>query len=269
MKKGFYELKSGIVLLVLVLSLLSCKKQRDESPVIEKDFILAGFNKIYAGEKLKLTITRGNDFNVKARGHANDVNDIDMSVANNILNISYAHDRERRSEPELFITVPMILQLNLSGAAIGTLNDFQNTGNVIRTVLSGASRCTLNGSSINMQIDISGNSELKINGSAKGLYGIVSGESKLEACDLSANKVDISASGGSEARVTAIQSLSAEASGGSCIYYKGDPQAKNVQMNNGGQVYKSEETYKVRSTTQASPANVSAGFARNSQKQKN
>jgi Putative auto-transporter adhesin, head GIN domain len=236
MKKRFYQLKKWMLLPSLLFFLFSCKKQREESPVMEKEFALSGFNKIYAGERFNLVITKGNDFSIKVKGPANDVNDIDMGVANNILDIQYRHYESNRPKLDMIISLPMLVQLNLSGAANGNVNGFNDVTHVIRAILSGASKCTLNGSGINTQIDISGTSQLDIIGSTESLYGNISGEGKLRAYDLNATEVDISASGASEAKVKVGHSLFAEATGSSCIYYKGSPVIKSVQTSGGGQI---------------------------------
>ncbi|MDP4262860.1 MAG: head GIN domain-containing protein [Bacteroidota bacterium] len=241
MKKRCNQLKKWVFLPSLLFLLFSCNKHPENSPVIEKEFNLAGFNKIYAGERFNLVITKSNDFHIKIKGPAGDVNDITMSVTNNILDIQYTPDEGLRSKVDLVITLPMLVQLNLSGASNATVNGFHNVTHVIRAVLSGASTCILNGTGINTQIDISGASGLYVIGSTKSLYGTISGAGKLNAYDLTATEVDISASGRSEARVKTIQSLFAEASGGSCILYKGNPIIKNIQTSGGGRVIPKQE----------------------------
>jgi Putative auto-transporter adhesin, head GIN domain len=238
MKKVFLSLASCLLLpvFVLVLFLFSCRKETDNSPVIEKVINVTGFNRIYAGERFNLIVTKGNNFSVKVKGPTNSVNDIDWNVANNILDIQYNHYESNRPKVDVIISLPVLIQLNLSGAGTGTVNGFQDVTNIVRTFLSGASKCTLNGTGVNTQFDISGASELTVNGATASLYGEISGAGKLNAYDLTATEVDITASGGSEARVKVVQILFAEATGGSRIYYKGNPVVKTIQTSGGGQV---------------------------------
>lgn len=236
MNSKLNQLKKWMALPVVLLFLLSCSKDRDDSPVIEKDINVTGFTKIYAGERFNLTINKGNNFSVKVKGPTNSVNDIDWNVANNILDIQYLHYENNRPRVDIAITLPSLVQLNLAGAGEGTVNGFQGVLNVVRTVLSGASKATLNGTGVNTQIDISGASELTINGTTESLYGNISGAGKLSAYDLTSTEVDISASGGSEARVKVTDRLFLEATGGSRIYYKGAPPVKSIQTSGGAQV---------------------------------
>jgi len=235
MKSKLNQLKSGMLLFSLFL-LFACNKNPDHSPIIEKEINVNGFYKVYAGERFNVTITKGANYYVKATGPTNSVNDISWSVANNILDIQYAHHENNRPVVDIVITMPSFVQINLSGAATGSVNGFQGTSNVLRAVLSGASKCTFNGTGVNMQIDISGASELNVNGSTESLYGNISGAGKLNAFDLTSTEVDINASGGSEARVKVTDRFFAEATGGSRIIYKGAPAVKNIQTSGGGQV---------------------------------
>ena len=235
MKSKLNQLKSGILLSLLVL-LFACNKTPNHSPLIEKEINVNGFTKVFAGERFNITITKGTAFYVKATGPANSVNDITWSVANNILDIGYAHQESNRPVVDIVVTLPSFVSLNLSGAATGAVNGFQGTSNVLRAVLSGASKCTFNGTGVNMQIDISGASELTVNGSTESLYGNISGAGKLNAFDLTSTEVDINASGGSEARVKVTDRLFAEATGDSRIYYKGTPAIRNFEVSGGGQV---------------------------------
>lgn len=224
--------------LLASLVLFSCRKDADNSPVIEKEINLTGFTKVYAGERFNIIITKGINYSVKAKGPANSVNDIDWTVANNILDIKYSHYQTVRPKVDIIITLPILVQLSLSGAGTGTINGFDGVSNVVRAVLSGASKCTLNGTGVNTQIDISGGSELIVNGSTESLYGNISGAGRLNAYDLASAEVDISASGGSEAKVKVTDRFFAEATGGSRIYFKGSPAIKNIQTSGGGQVIK-------------------------------
>jgi hypothetical protein len=230
-----YQFKKWMLAASLAVFLFSCDK-RDDSPVIEKEFAFNGFNRINAGEQFNLTLTKGNSFSIKAKGPSNSVNDIDMTVANNILSIQYDHFENRRPKIDIVITLPLLVQLNLSGAATGSINGFQDVNNVIRAVLSGASVCTFNGAGVNTQMDLSGASRFTITGTTASLSGNLSGASKLYAYDLVAADADISASGGSQAWIRVMQNFYAEASGGSRIYYKGNPTLKNIQTSGDGKV---------------------------------
>jgi len=229
--------KIWVLLPLLFLTLFSCRKEIwKSSPPIEKEFNLTGFNKISVTDNFTITLTKGAAFSVKAIGPVNDVNDIVFSIANNILDIQYDDYINNRPGVNLVITVPTLVSLNLAGASEAVINGFQDEPHVIRAVLSGASKCTLNGTGINTNIDISGGSSLTVNGITANLYGNISGGGKLHAYGLLSDEVDIDASGGAVAYVKVSNTLFAAASGGSRIYYKGTPAIKQIETSGGGQV---------------------------------
>ncbi|RYG23706.1 MAG: DUF2807 domain-containing protein, partial [Chitinophagaceae bacterium] len=136
------------------------------------------------------------------------------------------------------ITLPTLVAVHLSGAAKGTVSGFQGQNSVIRTMLSGASECTLDGAGINVQVDISGASKLTASGTTDNLYGTISGASFLLAYGVAADEVDIAVSGSSKAYVAPVNSFFAEASGNSRIYYKGDPFTKHFETSGNAQIIK-------------------------------
>jgi hypothetical protein len=230
-------LKNRMLLpLVLLILVNSCSKHRDDSPVIEEVINVSGFNKVYAGERFNVVITKGIAFSVKAKGPAHDVHDIEFALANGILDIQYTHHEASRPRVEISITMPELVSVNLAGAGTGTVNGFHDEPHVIRAVLSGASQLTLNGTGINTQVDISGASELTITGATLSLYGNISGAGRMFAYDVNATEVDITASGGSIAKVRALEKLFITASGGSRVYYKGSPASKSIETSGGAEV---------------------------------
>jgi hypothetical protein len=227
-----------MIVLALPVLLLSCNKDRDHSPTIEKEFTIAGVNKVYAMNGFNVTITKGDEFSFKAKGPATYVNDLDLKMTNGILDIGFNHVWNNRPFIDITITMPLLVQVNLAEAGSGVVNGFEDQIAVMRAVLSEASKCTFNGAAINVAIDISGGSSLNVSGSTLSLYGNISGGGKLNAYNLSATEVDLDASGGSEAKVNVEEKLFAAASGGSRIYYKGEPFQKTIDTSGGGQVIK-------------------------------
>ncbi|MET0392769.1 MAG: head GIN domain-containing protein [Chitinophagaceae bacterium] len=239
MKKTVLSLRKWALLPALLFAFFSCKKDDlDHSPVIEEDVQVSGFTRVNAGAELNVIITKGAAFAIKARGEANYVHDLEFSVADNTLEIQYQTYVQNRPQMDIYITLPTLTSTILSGAATGTVAGFQGVPHVISAVLSGASNLTMNGTGVNMNVEISGASTLTVTGATADLYGNISGGGKLKAYGLTATEVDISASGGATAQVQPVDALFASASGGSRIYYKGNPGVKNIETSGGGQVIK-------------------------------
>ncbi|HTQ26856.1 MAG TPA: head GIN domain-containing protein [Puia sp.] len=83
-----------------------------------------------------------------------------------------------------------------------------------------------------LSIKQSGGSDVNISGTVKSLDVHASGGSDLNGYDLVTENCRITASGGSDAHITVTRELSADASGGSDIYYKGSAVIR--QLNSSG-----------------------------------
>lgn len=231
-------MKKMILLSALVLALASCEKEKRECPgATEKTFALSGFHRIDAGETFALTITKGNDFSVKASGCADDLADLDLSVSpTGTLALKYKQYKKDRYRVDFAITLPEFGILKLSGASRATINGFAGQPNLITSVLSGDAECTVNGTAVNAQISLSGTSVLHITGNTESLYGNVSENARLNSYGTSATEVDISVSGTGKAYVKPVERLFAEASGESRIYYKGNPPVTHFETSGNGRI---------------------------------
>jgi hypothetical protein len=230
----------NIILLpgMLLFLLTSCEKDSKECPgAIEKSFSLSGFNKINVGGTFTVNVVKGNDFSIKASGCADDIADLDVHIEpGNSLDIEYDRYKPGRYRVDFTITLPQLVSLNLSGVAKGTVNGFQGQNTVIRSIISGEAVCNVFGTGINAQVELSGEATLHLSGATQNLYGTISGNSRLEATEVAADEVDISASGTSKVYVRPLQSFFAEVSGESRVYYHGNPPVKHFVSSGNGKV---------------------------------
>ncbi|MDQ6843889.1 MAG: DUF2807 domain-containing protein [Bacteroidota bacterium] len=79
-----------------------------------------------------------------------------------------------------------------------------------------------------MTMDLSGASTVKINGTVQNLKLTSSGASDVKNYDLVVENFIAKISGASDVKITITNSISASASGASSLYYKGDPEKKDI-----------------------------------------
>ena len=231
-------MKNWILVPIIAILIVSCDKEKQECPgSSERSFANTGFTKINAGDAHHVTITRGSEFSIKASGCSADLNDLELTLeSNHILNIKYKNFRNDRYRVDFTITMPRLVSVNLSGASKGVINGFQGQNSVIRTVISGASECSVSGTGINASFDISGASKLYLSGNTENLYGTISGVSELRSYDVAATEVDVSVSGSSTAYVRPLEVIYAEASGNSVVYYKGTPTTTHFETSGNSKI---------------------------------
>jgi hypothetical protein len=230
-------MKNWIFISITAIFIVSCDKKHECPASTERTFDLTGFTKINAGDAHQVTITKGDEFSIKARGCTVDLNDLELTLeSNQILNIKYKNSWNDRYRVDFTITMPRLVSVNLSGASKGFISGFGGQNTVIRTVVSGASECSVSGTGINASVDISGASRVYLSGNTENLYGTISGASELRSYDVSATEVDITVSGSSTAYVRPLESIFADASGNSVVYYKGTPTTTHFETSGNSKI---------------------------------
>ncbi|HEY0679356.1 MAG TPA: head GIN domain-containing protein, partial [Chitinophagaceae bacterium] len=131
---------------------------------------------------------------------------------------------------------------NIDGLTASGGSDVQISGTLssqkLKMGLSGG--CDFKGNvSINeLNINASGGSDVSISGKAANLVIDVSGGSDLDGYGLTADNCNVSCSGGSDVNITVNKELTADASGGSDIHYRGNAVIKKTNSSGGSSVSK-------------------------------
>lgn len=155
---------------------------------------------------------------------------IKTEVKDGVLNISYNGSAIRfSSNPRLraYISFKTLQSLEGSGACDFMINgNFK--GNNLRIKLSGACDIKGNINFENVDLNLSGASTVKVKGSVTNIKISASGASDIKNYDLVADNCIADISGASDIKITVNKSLNAKASGASSLYYKGNPEKKDV-----------------------------------------
>jgi len=224
-------MKNLFVGLVLLFAFGSCKKETKDCPSsTEKTFDLSGFTRISAGETFTVDVKQGTAYSIKAKGCSNELNDLVLTNDNGTLTVRYNRYKSDRYRVDFEITLPTLSSIALDGAAKGAVSGFGQQASFMKAVLSGTAECTINQLPALVNAELSGVSVLTLNGTAPDLIAHLSGDAKLNAYAASFSDADVYASGTAIARVVVQQSLFAQASGNSRIYYKGNPTNVNAEQ---------------------------------------
>jgi len=157
-------------------------------------------------------------------------NNIRTEVRNGVLNIWYDGGKFRfNSDRKLraYVSFKTLQSFEASGASDFIINGMFK-GSDVRIKLSGA--CDMKGKIDvdNLQLDLSGASTFKADGNVRNIKIEASGASDLKNYDLVVDNCVADISGASDIKLTVNKSISAKASGASSIYYKGNPDRKDV-----------------------------------------
>ncbi len=186
---------------------------------------VSNFTKIDASSAYHVNISSGKEYKVEVTGHAKDLELSRQDVENDTLIL----DRKSRfcifcfsSGIDVNITTPNLGSIEGSGAVSYTVGSF--TGTNFNIDLSGASRADISKLTVSdIKIIMSGASRATLAGSAKTLTADLSGASRLEGFDFKVADAIVEGSGASRMEINATDTLSADISGATTIFYRGNP----------------------------------------------
>lgn len=205
------------------------------SPVKEETRQLDKFDKIEISGNIELEFKQDSVKNLTISAPENLLSYIKTEVNDGRLKI-YTNRIFTNHRIKVSISNDSIFELEASGASkIGTV-DLIRTSNLYLS-LSGASRADLNANvSDNFTTRVSGASNAKISGTVNSADFEANGASKIDADQLKSSIVKVETSGASHAKVFAIQSIEADASGASRIDCFGNPKDIKKSENMGSSI---------------------------------
>lgn len=189
------------------------------------------FSGIKASDGIDIYLSQSDDYALGVSASDKKYLDgIKTEIKNDVLVITYdgsSFKYNNNRKLRAYISFKNIESLEASGACnyiiSGTL-----VVNSLRIKLSGASQIKGAANIQNLQIDISGASLVQANGTVQNLKINASGASDIKSYALTADNCVADLSGASDVKITVNKSLVAKASGASTLYYKGNPEKKDV-----------------------------------------
>lgn len=176
---------------------------------------------------MEVTLTQGTENKLLISGVDNQyLDNIKSEVKNGRLYLS-TEGKVKLKDAVIHLTFKNLEGISQSGASeIKSMNAIQSERFSIDG--SGAIEADLKIETKDLSIDFSGASDIKLSGSTEKFDLKLSGASELEASNLTAKNVKVNASGASDVRVFASESITGKASGASNIRVKGDPPVKSI-----------------------------------------
>ena len=192
---------------------------------------VGSFSAIKASDGIDIYLSQSDDYALAVS--ASDKKYIDYiktEVKNGVLNISYdgsAFKYNNNRRLRAYISFKDIESLQASGACNYIINGTLTT-NSLRIKLSGASEIKGVIDIENLQIELGGASLVKVSGTVQNLKIDTGGASDVKNYDLVAENCVANLGGASDVKITVNKSLIAKAGGASTLYYKGNPDKKDV-----------------------------------------
>ena len=221
---------------VFFASILSIKAQqtqiRPTSP----------FNKIETSGSVNVIYTNSDSMEVKVSAADKEIENVETKIENSTLKIS---NKGHFTKPVyVYVKNNKLTDVQSSGAS-----DFKTSNSIkcdsINFNVSGSAEVLAKIESRSIKSIQSGASNLKLVGSSSNLFVELSGASTLKAYELFANKVNVTSTGASTAKIFVNDKLVANASGASNIKIKGDVKDISAEASPGASITKTYEQAKV------------------------
>lgn len=230
---------------IWIASVLAVTAQAQKTVIHDANAALravSGFHGIEVSSAINLYLSQGDTETVVVSAPDLQLRDrIRTEVVNGILKIwlDYKHFSLGNTRLKAYVSFTTLDKLEASGAS-DIFVDGVITGNELSLTLSGASDFKGAVNVRELKMDQSGASDAHITGAVSGTAVIESsGASDVKGYDLVTQNCNAHATGASDIRITVNKELTADASGASSIYYKGDGTIKESRSSGASQVKKS------------------------------
>ena len=202
----------------------------------------SSFTSIRVSSGIDLYITQGDEESIAVS--ASDQKHIDRiktEVVNGTLKIWYDNKgitwKSDNRRLKAYVSFKTLEKLDAAAGSQVNVNGSINTGNFVLNVSSGAGfRGAVNATEL--IADVSSGASVKISGKAGKLSVDASSGANFKGYEFTVDYCNASASGGADIQVTTNKEISARASGGAGIKYKGTALIRDLKTSGGGAVKK-------------------------------
>ncbi|UCG35975.1 MAG: DUF2807 domain-containing protein [Candidatus Bathyarchaeota archaeon] len=204
----------------------------------EKSF--SDFSAVDVGSGFEVEITQSSSYTVKITADDNVLDHIIVSKTGDTLTIRLRLGYSFQSVTlRGKITMPELRELELSGGTHGTVKGFSSSHEFVAELSEGSHLSGDLRTSGDAKFSLSGGSHLsKLDGAASDLGVSASSGSHVDLSDFPVHDASVNLNGGSHATINVDGRLDADLSGGSHLFYIGDPTMGDIETSGGSTVSK-------------------------------
>jgi len=231
---------AGITFFICVtgLTFQSCVySNRGFGDTIEEERNVGDFSALRVSSGIDVTLSQGNRTQVIIIADEDDMEDVKTEKVGDELRLSMDRSWFRRSHVEARITFVNMESLDVSAGSDVESEGVLNFKDIKLEASSGSDlKLTMEANEVNLRT--SSGSDASLGGSARNLIARASSGSDINAYDFEVEQAELELSSGSDVKIWVTGSLTVDASSGSDVYYKGDPELLNINTSSGSDVNK-------------------------------
>ena len=210
---------------------------KGEGPIVERELSISEFSKIDLGASFDVVVSQGPVQKVLAVGNENIIEHLNTNVFGGQWDVNFDQGCYSDFDLTVYITVPSIDQIKLSGSGKVNLQDF-NQENDLTVSLSGSGGFTMNDfeSADNLFVNISGSGSFYANKEVTCFNNVTvrcSGSGSFRGYSIESKECTATTTGSGSCYVFADVNLNATTSGSGNIYYKGNPSVDSHSSGSG------------------------------------
>jgi hypothetical protein len=224
-------MKKLLIAVFVTVTAVACAQQTENRNV-------GSFKGIKVAEGIDVYLKKGEKEAVRIEVTGIKTGDVITEVSGEFLKIHMQEGRYRDRTVKVYVTYVQVNRLSASSAS----NIFADGPIKTKSLILSASSA----GTIDIEIEVedleataSSAAEMTLKGKARNLEVDASSAGEIDAYELLSEVVDVEVSSAGSARVNAVKEITAHASSGGDIRYKGNPDRSNTNSSSGGSVKKS------------------------------
>lgn len=199
---------------------------------------VGSFTGVKVGEAIDVYLKKGDKESVRVEVTGTSASNVLTEVSGSYLRIQMKDGRYRNRNVKVYVTYVSIEKIRASSAA-NVFSEGTIKANSMEISVSSAATIEISIEAGFASIDASSAGDIVLEGKAKSLEIDVSSAGEVDAYALESESVRANASSAGSAKISVSKELSAQASSGGSIRYRGSPAKTNTNSSSGGSVKKS------------------------------
>jgi len=232
-----------LIIAFICLGVTSCisanfrKTVRGNGDVVKKERTTTSFDGIRVSSGIDVYLKQGDQESITVEADENLHEYILTEVKDGILNVYTDVDIRLAKMKRVHVTIRDIKSIKTTSAG-DIIGESPIKGNNIEIGASSAGDIRLEVYAKKLDVNISSSGDISLSGETETLNADLSSAGDLDAYNLKAKEVDVSASSAGDAKVNASEKITARASSAGDIYYQGDPKYVDTHSSSAGGIHK-------------------------------
>lgn len=231
-------MKSGLIVLVVMLSLFSCRRiETTSGPVVTELRTQPYFNEIVVLGNINVFYVNDNSFQIKVEAGERIIQYVQTVVSNNQLIIKELNNSVANHRPiNVYVRADSLNSVSLEGSGNFTSNSVQLSVQHLELKLKGSGNISIPTTTYLLKSSIEGSGNISINGSTNKNLVSIKGSGDFKSRYLTSSISSVAIEGSGKAVVTVMDTLNAVILGSGCVEYYGMPTVVNSQITGSGTV---------------------------------